>query len=255
MSMKVLVVGNEKGGTGKTAIATQMAYFAAEQGVRVLVVDLDPQGTCTSKFLAGEADKGVLMAYHLFGVTLPAERNAWQTDNEGISLIPAHRLLDRVPERPVLTEDRPAALLRALNGFDLCVIDTPPTRGKLFRAALRAADYLLTPFEPKDESIHGISALLDTIRAVRTMHNPGLKHIGILANRVPPHSVTAAKLLSELRTVVGGLLLPDVIYERAAITAALAARRPVWRTERGEARSPAAEEVYTALKSVWERMR
>lgn len=252
--MKILTVANEKGGTGKSAIATQMALFIAETGARVLVVDLDPQGTCSAKFALEEQNEQTLSAPYLFAAHIAGGRVPMTTAFPGIGLVPAHRMLENVSESRALLEERVGPHLRSLTDYDVCVIDTPPTRGKLFRAALRAADYLLTPFEPKEESLQGLSSLMDTIKDVRTAHNPGLRHLGFLANRVPLQSATAARLLQELGSLVGDALLPEVIYERAVIAAALAARRPVWRTERGEARSPAAEEMRRVLQTVWERM-
>ena len=211
--MKVLAVGNEKGGTDEA-----------------------------------------LTSLHLFGLTMPASRKPCKTHAAPIDLVPATRLLDAVPERATLTDERAAAHLREFKGYDIVIIDTPPTRGKLFRAALRAADAIVTPFEPKAESLRGIAGLIDTIGAVRAEHNPRLRHLGIVANRVPVDNIGAARLLEQLGEQVGALLLPAFMYERAAINAALAVRRPVWRTLRGEAHSLAAEEVHRVMREIWERL-
>ena len=163
--MKVLAVGNEKGGTGKSAIATQMAFYAAEKGARVLLVDLDPQATCTFNFVDAVPDEA-LTSLHLFGATVPLSRSPCKT--------------------------HAAAHWRELTGYDIVIIDTPPTRGKLCRAALRAADAIVTPFEPKAESLRGIAGLIDTIGAVRQEYNPRLRYLGIVANRVPVDNIGAA---------------------------------------------------------------
>lgn len=77
----------------------------------------------------------------------------------------------------------------------------------------------------------------------------------MLANRVTPHSAIEAQLLEALREQVGDLLLPVVVYQRAAIKAALAAMRPVWRTLRGEARSQAALEMRAVMDLVLRRLK
>lgn len=114
--MKVLAVGNEKGGTGKSAIATQMAFYAAEEGARVLLVDLDPQATCTFNFVDAVPDEA-LTSLHLFGATAPLSRSPCKTHAAAIDLVPATRLLDAVPENarhsPTNARRRIGANLRA----------------------------------------------------------------------------------------------------------------------------------------------
>ena len=74
------------------------------------------------------------------------------------------------------------------------------------------------------------------------------------SSRIACPWITSARLLAQLGEQVGTLLLPEFMYERAAINAALAVRRPVWRTLLGEAHSLAAEEVHRVMRAIWERL-
>lgn len=251
--MRIVAVANQKGGVGKSAIATHLALRAAEGGSTVIVVDLDGQGTCTHN-LMGDVPVDACAAHELFSAKATSGEPC-KTAYDKVSLFPFSRELNAIEEKTAAAEQQLRIKLTALTGYDLCVIDTPPFLGRRLRAALRAADGVLTPFEAARESIDGIVDLVRTIEEIRAEDNPRLEHIGLLANRVTPHSVMEEQMLDALRDQVGDLLLPCVVYQRAGIRAALAGMRPVWRTLRGEARSHAALEMRAAMDLVLRRLK
>lgn len=156
--MKILAVANQKGGVGKSAIATHLALRAAEPGSNVLVVDLDGQGTCTRNLLS-EVPPDACLAHELLSVKT-SSRVPSATAYAKVSIFPFSHDLNAMEEKSPVIEQQLRVKLAALTGYDLCVIDTPPSLGRRLRAALRAADSVLTPFEAARESIDGIVDLV-----------------------------------------------------------------------------------------------
>lgn len=251
--MRVLVVSNQKGGTGKSAVATHLAHSAGERGLRVLVVDLDAQANATHNLVA-TIEPNTLRASALFATRdLPGRPQF--TSFAHVSLIAADEALSAIDENARIDEAAPAARLAELaNDYDLCVIDTPPTLGKRLRAALTAADYVVMPFQPARESMDGVEALLRTIDGIRAGANPRLAYVGFLANRVNLQSKSDRELLAAMAEAVGELLLPQRIAERTRIKDALASMHPVWTRMRGGSDQIAAMEMKNAMNAVLERV-
>lgn len=250
--MKTLCIANQKGGVGKTTATVHLAHLAQESGLRVLVVDLDPQANTSHCFT--EAGGVHLVGSDLF--TGKAEGKQPEATGSGTGLIRADRALHDVEAMPLEAAKLPARALRALSqDFDLCLIDTPPTLGRRLLAALIAADYVLTPFSLEKFSLDGIGALIETIQGVRSKGmNPRLQYLGILPNRVNARSKHQKEALRELQTQLGAYLMPHVIYDRVAVSDALAAGRPVWRGTKGESHKRAAEEMRAACQDVLTRV-
>ena len=245
--MKSVVVTNNKGGVGKTAISVHLAYYLEEQGKSVLVIDLDGQGN-TSKTLAAFAC-GVRTS-QLFEATAPKI-----TPNAGITLIQADQAvvdLEQSPKEQVLS-----ALRRALpvigKDFDYCVIDTPPTAGLRVISALMAAQYAIAPIELDSYSLDGITQLLQTVVAIERRYNPGLVFVGMLANRLNANSSSQRAALQELLANYARYMVPAKIGNRSSVPEALRAGVPVWRLRKTAARE-AGTEMLEAFKIIGNRI-
>lgn len=173
--MRVLAIVNQKGGCGKTTTAINLAAALAEQGGRVLLVDLDPQSHCAAGLGVPEARIEFGVAQALLceppGGTDPM---AWLWEPaRGVRLAPstvalaglesARGGLASLPDR-----DRRLAryLERVARHFDWCIVDCPPTIGYLTFNALRAADEALVPVETGYFSLKGAEKQLATIAAL-----------------------------------------------------------------------------------------
>lgn len=160
--MKVLASYNIKGGVGKTATAVNLAYAAAREGLRVLVVDLDPQAAATFYFRVKPKVKGG--GKGLVSGKRDLDDMIKATDFERLDLIPADfsfRNLDLLLEAEKKSKKRLAKLLKPLaDDYDLVVLDCPPSVSLVSEAVFHAADALVVPLIPTTLSLRTYDQLL-----------------------------------------------------------------------------------------------
>lgn len=250
--MKTLAIANQKGGVGKSTLAAHLAYCALDKGLRVLVVDMDKQGSLSLTFPAPQGAAGGLLASQLFssGEAQP------QPLSERLAIVRADNGLLAIDKAENEVIRHPAQVLRRFAGdFDLCVIDTPPLLGVRLMASLAAADYVVTPVSVGLYELAGVADLLQTIHVVRTQgFNPRLRHIGILPMKTNNRSLEERQALDALRERYGNAILPQVLPERAPVRKAVANRRPVWVATKGDGHLKAAHEWRAACAAVLEKM-
>ena len=201
------VVFNQKGGVGKSTITCNLAAISAAQGLRTLVVDLDPQGNSTRYLLGAGADQVRDTAAEFFDQTLKFTLRSQATDEfisatpfDNLHLLPSSPRLDelhsKLESRYKLYKLRDA--LAALDGYDRVYIDTPPALNFYTRSALIAASGCLIPFDCDDFSRRALYALMDSVQEIQTDHNPGLTVAGIVVNQFQPRANLPQRLVQEL---------------------------------------------------------
>jgi chromosome partitioning protein len=196
--MKTLVLCNQKGGVGKSAVATLLAYYLAHRGQRVLAIDLDHQGNFTNPLrLSGRAASAAFTADALMTGTAPA------LPAQPFVLVPGDRALLGLERQPAL--HTPFArhfrsFLAAVDGaFDVCVVDTNPNPDIRVIAALASADFVLSPMQLNQEAMDGVSGLLNHdrvgLRKIKAVLNSKLVLIGLLPTLVEPTPFQKANFL------------------------------------------------------------
>lgn len=179
----VVAVTNNKGGVGKTHTVFHLAGAFSQQGKRVLVVDLDPQGNLTGLFLPSENPRPG--AYDVLVEDTPAREALHPTDFERISIMPSSRRLEALDALLQQEADGPIRLADALaeipeDDFDIVLLDCPPSLGLSTRNALSAAHRVVIPLEADKFSVDGLDRLIDAVQGVRRVTNPQLEIAGIL---------------------------------------------------------------------------
>ncbi|MGN6210569.1 MAG: ParA family protein [Rhizobiaceae bacterium] len=185
--MKILVFANQKGGVGKSAIATQMAHYLRRRQLSVLFLDLDHQQNSSRPL---RMNPNVTCAAFTACQLLQGEGRMALPD-AGFVLIAGSEELSQL-ERQGEQHNRIAARLRAAlsdaRGFDVCLIDTNPNPDIRYGAALICADYVLAPIQLNQEAMEGIGALLNHSRyglaRIKALLNSRLEFMGILPNLV-----------------------------------------------------------------------
>jgi chromosome partitioning protein len=181
--VEIYVVANQKGGVGKTTVTLGLAGELARRDVRTLVVDLDPQASAT-KVLGIDVDEcptvaDALLEPERFVLPECIVETEWQFD-----LAPAETALaSRETRRATADEFILRRQLQLVAGYEVVLVDCPPSLGVLTINALAAASHLLVVTEPSYLALQGIGELLDTYELVRAHYNANLMLAGVIVNR------------------------------------------------------------------------
>ena len=229
----VLVLGvcSLKGGVGKTSVTLGLASAALERGLRTLVVDLDPQGDSTLAL-------GVVPGAHLdISAVLDDPRaetvdraiapSSWAVGGLDVLVGSAAAVRHDALDEAGNDIDRLRFALAWVNGYDLVLIDCPPSLGGLTRKGLTASDRAVVVTEPGLFAVMAVGRAMRTIDELRRGPAAGLPPRGVVVNRVRARSVEHAFRLEELRNLYGPLVLAPQIPERAALQQAQGAAQPL----------------------------
>jgi chromosome partitioning protein len=198
---RVVAVANQKGGVGKTTTVVNLGAYLA-LGVRVLVVDLDPQANATSSLGFDPSTLSVSTYQALLGEATLSEVIV-ASGREQLDLAPASRALAGAQIELVEMSDREHRLRLALadvrHRYDMVLIDCPPSLGMLTLNALVAADLLLAPVQCEYLALEGLAQLMETIELVRATLNPRLELLGMLMTMYDPRTRLSAQVVDEVR--------------------------------------------------------
>ncbi|MGE0315905.1 MAG: ParA family protein [Lautropia sp.] len=251
--MKILVVGNQKGGVGKTTLAIHLAGYAAAKGQRVLAVDIDEGDLLEGLGPDAEIAEDTLVASGLFGSTAPSGRPLVVGDR--LDLIPADVGLLDVDDMELDVVLNLRKWLRAMpDSYDLCVIDTPPNLQRRMIGALVAADALVSPMALDAFSLARIPKLNRTLENVRREFNPELRMLGFLPNRINSKARTEVQALRELLETADDLIINTPVVERSAVRAAASAGVTVWQHSRSGNARAARDELEAACAAILARL-
>src|SRR3954471_604802 len=211
--MKIIAVANQKGGVGKTTTAVNLGWALAEQGQRILIIDLDPQGNATSALgLQDVADNSLYDC--LVGDTSITDK-VLPTRREGLFLVPADLDLAGAEVEIARMSDHLTRLSRALtvlrrdDTFDFVLLDCPPSLGILMTNALAAADELLTPIQCEYFALEGLVKIVRVVEQVRNSGaNNQLEISGIVMTMYDSRTKLSAQVVAEVREH-----FPDRVYE------------------------------------------
>ncbi|CAN7640585.1 ParA family protein [Phenylobacterium sp. LjRoot219] len=249
--MKTLVINNQKGGVGKTMLAVHAAWFLAESGARVLVIDLDPQANAS--YTLSNARPGGSSADLFFKPDVQVE------PHPGVTILAGDRELDAVDAQ--LTRTVPAfrtAFDRVAGGFDYVVIDTPPTWSGRNYAALMVATSLIAPIDLETYALQGVKQLLAQKGSVEKAARQGrpIDFLGLLPSRFQSQSPRQRDSLQALLRQQGARIMypgQGVLTQRQGYAEALDLRTPVWMIRKTAAQE-AGREIRRVLATMKQRL-
>jgi cellulose biosynthesis protein BcsQ len=231
----VLSVSSLKGGVGKTTVALGLASAAFNQGLRTLVVDLDPQCDATTGLGAigefAETVADVLQNPRHNIVHRAIVSSTWNKLHPGTIDVMVGSPKTQALDSPTPTINEiwrlEIALAKIESEYDLVIIDTPPSVNSLTRTAWVASDRAIIVSEPSLFSVVGADRTMQALAELRRGLTDRLETLGILINRFRPQSPEGDFRVSELREKYGDRILPQVIEERTVLQTAQGSGRPI----------------------------
>ena len=211
---RILAVTNQKGGVGKTTTSVNVAASLAQSGMRVLLVDLDPQGNAT---MGSGIDKRTLRTsiYQVLLGLATADSARQKSESGGYDLIPANRDLAGAEVELVELEHRETRLKGALESvagqYEFILLDCPPALNILTLNGLVAANAVMIPMQCEYYALEGLSDLVNTIKKIRQHLNPKLDIEGLLRTMYDPRNALALQVSAQLKEHFGKKVYETVI--------------------------------------------
>jgi len=185
--MKKIGICNNKGGVGKTTICFCLAGALAEMGRRILLVDMDQQGSLSSSFLPNTNDLPACITDALLDKGISFKDVIVKTAFENIDIVPANLSLSKIESELLSDRDSHYYLgdkIKAVESdYDFILVDSPPNLGLATWSILTASDEVIIPLEAQDYSVKGTGYVHGVIEKVRRRANPQLSILGYLINR------------------------------------------------------------------------
>ena len=227
---RTIAIANQKGGVGKTTTAINLGASLAAADLRVLVVDLDPQGNCTSG-LGVEKDALEVSTYHVLTQGADPLSALCSTELDSLDLLPSNRELTGATIELLEVEEREFRLAQALEPlrerYDFILIDCPPALGILTLNALVAADTLLIPIQCEYFALEGLSELMGTLARVQQTLNPKLRIEGVLLTMYDERLNLSGQILQNVRGHLGGEVFQVVIPRNVRLAESPSFGKPI----------------------------
>ncbi len=250
----VIAVTNQKGGVGKTTTTVNVAYYMAKAGKRTLIIDFDPQGNATSGL---GIDKQTLESGTMSDVMLEEASLAdiiIETKQKNLFIAPATPQLANTEAALNAANRRFSRLKNAIQttkGYDVILIDCPPSLSLLTVNSLIAARYILLPVQAEFYALEGLGQLLETMKLVRKNMNPMLDLVGVLPTMVDSRTTLSQQVHEEIKKHFPGKVFKTVIPRNIRLAEAPSHGVPVGSYDRF---SKGARAYKSLTKEVMERI-
>lgn len=225
-----IAICNQKGGVGKTTTTVNLGAALAEQGRRILLVDLDPQAALTA-YWGLENDTAPPLIYQLLIDDVASPRQAIRPVRPQIDVIPADidlaaaeiELFSALGRERILKD----VLAQVHDGYDYVLVDCPPNLGLLTVNALVACERVIIPLQCEFFALRGLSMLLDTLHKVKRRLNPQSEIMGILPTMVNSRTRHAQEVLEEVRRMFGPRVFQTIIKSSIRFAESTVAKQPI----------------------------
>jgi chromosome partitioning protein len=227
---KILGVVNQKGGVGKTTTAINLSACLALEGLKVLLVDCDPQANASSGF-GVQRDDNRHSIYDVLIGNASADQVILPTEIPTLWLLPGSKNLTGANIELAAVEGREVRLRDALaavkDNYDVVLLDCPPALDLLTLNVLVAANSLIVPMQAEYFALEGISELISTLERVQNAFNPDIKIEGVLLTMYDDRTNLAQQVTETLREYFKDRLFKTVIPRNVRLAEAPSHGRPV----------------------------
>ena len=227
---KIIAICNQKGGTGKTTSAINIATYLAVSGKKVMLIDLDPQANATSGIGINkhEIKKST---YHVLLEEIEIKDILQKTAINNLWLAPANVDLTGAEVELVSVLGREYRLKKALQkekeNFDFIIIDSPPSLGLLTINGLCAADSVIIPVQCEYYALEGLTQLTSTVKLVKENLNPNLTIEGVLLTMADFRTNLTKEVIQETRNFFKDKVYETVIPRNIRLTEAPSFGKPI----------------------------
>ncbi len=228
---RILAMCNQKGGVGKTTSTINLGAALAEQGRRVLLVDLDPQGALSVGLGVNPLQLDRTVYNLLMDRDVTVDDVMLKTNIAGMDLLPSNIDLSAAEVQLVNEVAREQTLLRALTpvleDYDIVLMDCQPSLGLLTVNALTAAHGVIIPLECEFFALRGVALLIQTIEKIKERLNPQLELEGILATMYDARTLHGREVLARVVEAFGDRVFHTVINRTVRFPETTVAGEPI----------------------------
>ena len=227
---RIITFSNQKGGVGKTTSAINIASYVAQEGKKVLLADIDPQGNATT---------GLGVAKNLLDFTMydvltgdaSAKDAIIESSVKNLDVLPCTNDLVGAEIALVKVKDREFVLKTALDKvkdeYDFVFVDCPPSLGLLTLNALTACDGVIIPIQSEFYALEGLSQLINTIKIVTQRTNPSIKIEGVILTMYDGRSIMSRQVSTEITRFFGAKVYENPVPRNIKVAEAPSFGNPI----------------------------